>query len=269
MITHLAPDTPVADIANVVRQEGCVIVDELCPASTLDQLKEECAPHMNETAQGRDEFFGGETLRVRAIINKSDAAVDMIGNKTTLGVVTDLICEHNSAVQLHFASLINIGPGETAQSVHRDQWAWDRFPFPKGHHVMANCIWAMDDFTEENGATRIVPGSHNFEDKLKIPVEDTEAAVMSRGSVVIFLGSVYHGGGSNHSNGFRPGFAIGYAANWLRQEENQYLAVSHDRARSLSPEMQRLIGYDQLYSLGFVDNYKSPDEIFDNDNYVP
>ena len=268
MITHLSPDTSIQDVAEHIREQGCVIIDELCPSDTLKQLQQECAPWLDKTQHGRDNFTGGNTRRVRAIVNKSDAAVDMITNPTTLGVVTNLIRKHNSAVQLHFATLINIGPNETAQSVHRDQWAWDMFPFPKGRHVMANCIWAVEDFTEANGATRMVPGSHLAEDKLKIRPEDTLPAEMAAGSVVIFLGSVYHGGGANQTDTARPGLAVGYAANWLRQEENQYLAVSHERAKSLAPEMQKLLGYDQLYSLGFVDGYQHPQQIFDDDNFV-
>ena len=265
-IEHLPPDTPIDCVAEKVREHGCVIVDDLCPQTTLDLLRNECEPYYDRTPKGDDNFMGGNTQRIRAIVNKSDAAVDMISNPLTTGVVTDLITQHNTAVQLHFASLINIGPGESAQPVHRDQWAWDMFPFPKGRHVMANCIWAAKDFTEANGATRIAPGSHLADDRLKIPVEQTEAAEMSAGSVLIFLGSVYHGGGANRTESDRPGLAVGYAANWLRQEENQYLAVSRERAKNLTPEMQKLIGYDQLYSLGFVDNYKNPLEILtDND----
>ena len=93
------------------------------------------------------------------------------------------------------AQVIAIGPGETSQAIHRDQWAFDFFPFPKGYEVQCNTLWALTDFTEQNGATRVRPGSHRDDDRLEYTVADTEPAEMEAGSVLLYTGALYHGGG--------------------------------------------------------------------------
>jgi len=145
------------------------------------------------------------------------------------------------------------------QDIHRDQWAFDFFPFPKGFEVQCNTIWAMTDFTEENGATRVIPGSHRYDDKLRFKQEDTEPAEMEAGSVLFYTGSLYHGGGANRSNAVRSGLNLTYAIGWLRQEENQYLSVPLEIARELPDPLLRLMGYAQgAYALGYVDDLRDP-----------
>ena len=143
--------------------------------------------------------------------------------------------------------------------MHRDQWGFDFFPFPVGYEVQLNTIWALTEFTEENGATRVIPGSHRHADRLEYKESDTEPAVMSRGSVLFYTGSLYHGGGGNRSQATRIGLNLTYARSWLRQEENQYLSVPHDIARSLPDDLLRLVGYARgAYALGYVDDLRDP-----------
>jgi ectoine hydroxylase-related dioxygenase (phytanoyl-CoA dioxygenase family) len=162
-------------------------------------------------------------------------------------------------IQLHLTQLIAIGPDEPAQTVHRDQWAFDFFPFPSGYAVQCNTLWAMTDFTAMNGATRVIPGSHWFEDKQRFEEADTVPADMARGSVLFYTGALYHGGGANRSDEVRIGVNITYARAWLRQEENQYLSVPLDVARGLPVELLRLMGYARgAYALGYVDDLRDP-----------
>ena len=117
----------------------------------------------------------------------------------------------------------------------------------------------MTDFTEENGATRVIPGSNHFEDKLRFEEKDTIPAEMSKGSVLIYNGSVYHAGGANRSEATRIGINITYNLSWLRQEENQYLSVPLEVARTLPVDLLKLIGYRRgAYSLGYVDDLRDP-----------
>jgi len=248
-------DTSSHKIYTALREDGCAVIESVASKEQLKLLRDELRPHLDQTKYGVDEFAGEATRRVHSVVRKSEVGRDLIANELVLHSAERVILENNSALQLHFASLIAIGPGETAQPVHRDQVAWDNFPFPPDHQILVNCMWAITDFTEANGATRIVPRSHRLENGLDLRIEDTVPIVAPAGSVAMFVGSLYHAGGSNLSSSERLGLSIGYSANWLRQEENQYLAVPLDLARELPERMQRLIGYNQLYSLGFVDQY--------------
>jgi len=117
----------------------------------------------------------------------------------------------------------------------------------------------MTDFTGENGATRAIPGSHRYEDRLEFRHEDTEPAEMEAGSVLFYSGSLYHGGGANRSDAARIGVNITYAVSWLRQEENQYLSVPLEIARELPVPLLRLMGYARgAYALGYIDDTRDP-----------
>jgi len=155
--------------------------------------------------------------------------------------------------------VIAVGPGSESQMIHRDQWAFDFFPFPTGYEVQCNTIWAMTDFTEENGATRLVPGSHRLEGRREFSQAETVPAEMPAGSLLFYTGSLYHGAGANRANEVRYGLNITYAVSWLRQEENQYLSVPADIARGLPDSLLKLMGYARgAYALGYVDDMRDP-----------
>ena len=117
----------------------------------------------------------------------------------------------------------------------------------------------MHDFTEKNGATRVIPGSHRAEDRLRFGPDETEPAEMSRGSVLFYTGALYHGGGANRSDRPRWGCNITYNLAWLRQEENQYLTTPLDVARELDTDLLRVMGYQRgAYALGYIDDVRDP-----------
>ena len=119
-------------------------------------------------------------------------------------------------------------------------------------------MWALTDFTEANGATRIVPDSHRTEG-MPYTDADTEPAVMPRGSVVLYAGSAVHGGGANRTDDVRVGINVDYSLGWLRQEENQYLSVPPEIAAALPERVQRLMGYAMGgYALGYIDDARDP-----------
>ena len=107
-----------------------------------------------------------------------------------------------------------------------------------------------------------MPGSHRWDDKLKLSPDDTVPAEMAKGSVLLYVGSLYHGGGANRSDGQRLGINVGYTLSWLRQEENQYLACPPEVARTLPVELARLMGYQRgAYALGYVGDLQDPLEV--------
>ncbi len=257
-LQRFAADVDAARVAEAVRIDGACIIEGLADDELLDLFSEEMRPWMEQVSPGREDFTGQATRRAGALIARSCAARELVMHPLILSVVPLVVGKHTS-FQLHLTQTIAIGPGETAQPIHRDQWAWDFFPFPKGFDVQLNTIWALTDFTEENGATRVVPGSCGWEDRLRIASDDTVAATMKRGSVLVYSGSVYHGGGANHSDGTRIGINLTYCLGWLRQEENQYLSCPPEVARDLPRDLLRLMGYRRgAYALGYVDDLRDP-----------
>ncbi len=247
-------------MAAIVASEGAAIVDRLAPAELMDRIATELEPYLAVTPTGPDDFSGTNTRRTGSLIARSPASRELIQHPTALGA-TGLFLGHATNYQLHLTQAIAIGGGQGAQPIHRDQWAFDFFPFPKGYEVQCNTIWAMTDFTEENGATRIVVGSNHAEDGVVYQPSDTEPAEMERGSALFYSGSVYHGGGANRTETPRIGLNITYNVAWLRQEENQYLSVPREVAETLPIDLLRLMGYDRgAYALGYIDDLRDPIE---------
>jgi ectoine hydroxylase-related dioxygenase (phytanoyl-CoA dioxygenase family) len=169
------------------------------------------------------------------------------------------LLEGATSFQLHLTQVIAIGPDEPAQKIHRDQWAYDFFPFRKGYEVQCNTIWAMTDFTGRT-APRVIPGSNHFDDGLELDGAERPAE-MEQGRCSS-IPAASHGGGANRSAATRYGVNITYNRSWLRQEENQYLSVPLEVARTLPVELLRLIGYQRgAYALGYVDDLRDPIEV--------
>jgi hypothetical protein len=259
-IARLRADAGPDEVAATVGRDGAVIVEGVADEAVLGQIEAELRPFLDATSTGPDDFSGQLTRRTGSLIARSAACRDLVMHPLALGAARAFL-GHATNIQLHLTQAIAIGSGETAQPIHRDQWAFDFFPFPPGYEVQCNTIWALTDFTEENGATRVVVGSNAQEDRLSFGPDDTEPAEMTRGSVLFYSGSVYHGGGANDSAATRIGLNITYVVAWLRQEENQYLSVPREVAETLPVDLLRLMGYDRgAYALGYIDDLRDPIE---------
>ena len=257
-LVHVAPDTPADAIHEVLARDGALVIDDLAAGATLAAITDEMAPWVAATPPGSDDFAGRNTRRTGALVARSPASHRLVRHPLVLDV-TGRLLHRARAFQLHLTQLISIGPGSPAQAVHRDQWAFDFFPFPADHHVQCNTIWAMTDFTEENGATRLIPGSQELPDSFEHGVDETVPAEMAAGSCLLYTGKVYHGGGENRSDTTRVGLNITYDVAWLRQEENQYLSVPRAVAEGLDDELLRLLGYRiGAYALGYIDDVRDP-----------
>jgi ectoine hydroxylase-related dioxygenase (phytanoyl-CoA dioxygenase family) len=175
---------------------------------------------------------------------------DQIAVHPLLLEVLDQVLGH---YQLSAPVGIRIGPGEKAQILHRDDAV---YPLPEPHPpVVVNTMWPLDEFTAQNGATRFIPGSHRWEPGRTPAADDPVAiATMSPGSVMFYLGSLWHGGGANQTGRARLGVILEYASAWLRPQENQCLAVPRPVVRRLPQRLQELLGYN-IYPpfLGYVD----------------
>ncbi len=259
-VQHLPSTSSADEIHAVLASDAAVIVDELADVEVIDRIAEEMAPFIAATPVGSDDFSGRFTTRTGALVARSPSSHGLIAHPTILDVTGQLLHRAHS-FQLHLTQVIAIGPGSPGQSIHRDQWAFDFFDFPADYDVQCNTIWAMTDFTESNGATRLMPGSQHLENSFEYTVADTVPAEMTKGSCLIYTGKVYHGGGENRSDMTRMGLNITYDVGWLRQEENQYLSVPREIAKTLSDDMLRLIGYRiGSYALGYIDDVRDPIE---------
>ena len=238
------------EILQVLRCDGGLILENVLSADIVTQVLGEVAPYVAATKPGQDDFTGNLTTRTGALVARSPACRELILNETIEALCEGFLHPNCARHQLHLGQVIRIMPGQKAQAIHRDRWAWGSWL--KDIEPQLNTIWAITDFTRENGATQVVPGSTNWPDDQRPTEEEIGNAEMKAGSVLVYTGSLFHSGGENTSSGDRIGINITYTLGWLRQEENQYLSCPPEIAKHLEPKLQALIGY-QLgsYALGY------------------
>ena len=259
-VVHLPATSSIDEVHEVLDRDAALIIDDLASAEQIDAITAEMAPHIEATPPGSDDFSGRNTKRTGALVARSPSSHELIQHPTILGVAEKLLHRAQS-FQLHLTQVISIGPDSPGQSIHRDQWAFDFFEFPSDYDVQCNTIWALTDFTEANGATRLMPGSQHLPNEHTHTVDETVPATMRKGSCLLYTGKVYHGGGANTSDETRMGLNITYDVGWLRQEENQYLSCPPEVAAELPDDLLRLMGYRVgAYALGYIDDVRDPIE---------
>jgi ectoine hydroxylase-related dioxygenase (phytanoyl-CoA dioxygenase family) len=257
----LPPDASTEAIVAATQRDGACIIEGVLDADLIARIKDEVAPHMAQASLGRDDFTGRQTQRVGALVARSPLCRGVIMNAQILAAAEAFLKPFCSRIQLHLTQLICIRPEQGAQPLHRDRLAWGGY-LPASVEPQFNTIWALTEFTAENGATRVVPGSQHWPDERKAADNEVVQAEMSQGSVLIYTGSVIHSGGENRSSAARLGMNITYCLSWLRQEENQFLSCPPDIARTLDPELQELLGYTMAnYALGY---FSPPQVLGDN-----
>ena len=250
-LKHVSIDTPIEEILNILDEDAGLIIDNYLNQDNLEFIKNDLKPYLEVTKNGQDEFTGFETKRVGALMARSKTCQDLALDPFINQMADSFLGPHCESYQLHFTSAIQIGPGESSQILHRDRGVWGGY-IPRKIETQFSTVWAINDFTKENGATQVVPGSHKWhKDRQPLP-EEIAYAEMQAGSVFIYTGSVLHGGGTNNTDEPRLGVFLHYAPSWLRQEENQYLSCPPEVAKDFSPELRSLIGYSKGgYVLGF------------------
>jgi hypothetical protein len=238
-----------ADVAERLLADGCVVVTGLLSAGEVAAARADLGRVLAATPTGRNSFEGFATQRVYALFAKT-RAFDGPATGPLLLDVLDRVLAH---YQLSAPVGIRIGPGEVAQVLHRDDSVYPLpQPFPP---VVVNTMWPLDPFTEANGATRFIPGSHDWAPgRVPSAADPVAVAALEPGSVLFYLGSLWHGGGANRTGAPRLGVILEYAAAWLRPQENHCLAVPRDIARNLPVRLQELLGYSICPPfLGYVD----------------
>ena len=235
-------------IVSALEADGYATIPDAIDAGQVAWARADLEAALGETPTGRDDFEGRRTQRVYALFAKMRSLDALATHPVVLGVL-DRVLGH---YQLSAPAGIAIGPGEGPQPLHPDDAI---YPIPRPHaELVVNVMWPLQDFTEANGATRILPGSHRWTEQRPGPEDATVGVTMPAGTALMYLGSVWHGGGANHSDDVRLGVVLHYAVGWLRPVENHTLAVPPALARTLPPKLQELLGYN-IYPpfVGYVD----------------
>jgi ectoine hydroxylase-related dioxygenase (phytanoyl-CoA dioxygenase family) len=223
-----------ADLA-ALQRDGYVILPDLLTPAELGEIRDAVAPLLNR--HGRNGFEGRMTQRVYSVLNKTRSCDRTADHPRVLALLDRLFLPN---YLLSMLQVINILPGEQAQLLHTDDGF---YPLPRPRAALgAATIWAIDDFTADNGATDIIPGSHLWGQRTPEETE-REPVVMKAGSCVFFLSTLWHGGGANRSAAPRLAVTAQYCEPWLRPQEAFTLSTTRDTVRAVSEDIRRMLGY--------------------------
>lgn len=244
-----------------IARDGYTIVEDAVDNALTDALRADLdrIEAEEKIVPAGNIFEGHKTVRIYNLLARGKVYEAIPVHERVLPIVERVL---DPGCLVSSLSSIVIEPGENAQVLHADD---QLIPLPRPHvPIICNTMWALTDFTADNGATRLVPGSHARDRAPALGEEvDTIAAEMRRGSVLVYHGSLWHGGGANRTERRRGGVAMNYCAGWVRQQENQQLGIPLDVARGFSPRLRKLCGFG-LYKrlLGHIEKC-SPVDLLD------
>jgi ectoine hydroxylase-related dioxygenase (phytanoyl-CoA dioxygenase family) len=252
-LQRIPAHAPTQLITEALERDGAVIVEDLLDADVLDRFNAELDPFVERAPAAKDRefvndaikwFFGAQTRDVTGVAGRSWVfATEILTHPVYTSVCDAILLPSCASYQLNIAHVLDRGPGSEQQFIHRDELVWVHLPKPHGEVQLASVI-ALVDFTADNGATRVVPGSHRWAPDRIARADELVPAEMEAGSAVVYLGSTLHGGGANVTDAVRRrGMHVSYCVGWLRTEENQYLSTPIETVRKLPPESQALLGY--------------------------
>jgi ectoine hydroxylase-related dioxygenase (phytanoyl-CoA dioxygenase family) len=269
-IEHIKSTASSKLLCQILERDGAVIVEDILKSEQLvslnlevDQSVSKVNPGLrNPTEEEMIDFYGLSTIRIDGLPAKSSTFLDVMLLAQLCETADHFLLPNCRDYLFNTGQLIQIGPGESSQELHRDEDAWIEVPSPKPQ-LEIEAMFALNDFTTANGATQVVPGSHKWRKNRKAKPEEIARAEMKAGSALFYLGSALHGGGANQTTDeSRRGMFVGYVGGWLRSEENTFLTVPIDKVRSMPMRIQELLGYKAHGSIGVVD-VGSPMALFD------
>ncbi len=241
-----------------VRRKGFTVVENAIAPALVDALNAALVRLEREldAKPAMNGFEGHNTVRIYNLLAYGAPFDAVPVHENVLPVVEQIL---DSGCLISSLSSIAIDPGEVAQPIHADDMV---IPLAKPHiPIVCNSMWALTDFTEANGATRLVPGSHLKDNPVYGSTYESIPAEMKKGSVLIWDGSLWHGGGANTTGQRRTGIAMNYCAGFIRQQENQQLGLKPELVKTFSPRLQELVGYGVYRGLIGHINKKSPAQV--------
>ncbi|AVD89986.1 phytanoyl-CoA dioxygenase family protein [Pseudomonas sp. SWI44] len=256
-LVTLPRSASVDQVVEIIERDGGVIIADFLDADAFKELKQQIDAALDTSIFGHENFFvGTSTRRASRLFARCRRMVDVVMHPLYLGAARKILQKPiqvwfgqerttvTPQIQIGMTQAIQIHPGQGKQPLHRDDtsFLW-RHP-NYGREARLQIMVAMTEFTEANGATKVIPGSHKWDDERCPSPEETVDAEMAQGSALLFIGSTYHGGGTNSSDKPRTGLTMGIDLGCVRQEENQYLSVPFDTLKELPEDVQRLLGWD-------------------------
>ncbi|QOT74484.1 phytanoyl-CoA dioxygenase family protein (plasmid) [Sphingobium fuliginis] len=277
-IASVSNDTSVDAVCEIIDRDGAVIIEGMIIPGVMDQLVGDLEPWIKRSPFGEAGFSGNRTRRTSALFAKSRHMTEFVLHPLFLGTAERLLCVEfpmmagerqtmvRPTVQVSVTQAIEISPGQAAQDLHRDDGMYHvRHPGP---HVLLQTLLAGTDFTASNGATMVIPGSHKWDMDRRPQPHEAVPAEMKRGSGLMYVGSVYHGGGANISNECRLAIALSFTQGYHRQEENQYLVVPRDMVKQYPKRVQQLLGYEMSPPFcGWVE-MNEPSIVLESDDFA-
>jgi hypothetical protein len=242
-ISSFRSDADIGQLIKALQKDGAVIVTDLVGKDVVDAVCGELRMELDAKGLGTKSAFNGSlTNRISNVLAVSPSSAALLDHDLVVSVANEILLPFCASYCISSMTAIEVLPGESAQALHRDDT-----PYPidiAGMELQIGVMWALNDFTKENGGTRVVPGSHRLLRSWHLPdLRNWEAAVMPKGSALLYLGSTWHGAGANETNGRRMGLINVYSLGWLRQEVNQYLTHPPEVAAGFGPRLRALLGY--------------------------
>ena len=280
-ITTLPSNSSTEDIIEVLEKDGAAIVDGFVSQEWLSEFNSAIQTSIDNYKPfdygepEAEEFLGRQTVRLNGLIRKAPNYIDLITDDRLLTIMDHFLAPNCGQYRLNSSEIIEIHGGETAQELHWDDVIWPAHFWAPDLLLQFNVMIAATDFTESNGATLVVPGSHKWDHSKRQPKQkEITQAVMKAGSAVFIPGKTLHGGGNNTDGVKRRAIVASYVLGWLRTQENHFLHTSIDEAMKWPERARQLLGYD-LYAhydeniqggpLGYYE-YGSPSALFENAN---
>ena len=269
-IECFGPDVSIGSVIEALDRDGCVMVEDAISPDELSMLNADFDELLAVSEPGTPnhiemliDFMGAKTHRIDGLPGKSKAFVDLLQHERPLDIADHYLLPSCLHYLLSTAQLIEIMPEETVQHLHRDDTAWIRPPMPTDRDAVPTIdvpqlevivLYALCDFTAENGATRVVPGSHLWPARRKPQEHEVVAAEMRAGSAIYYLGKTLHGGGPNQTpDQMRRALFLGFSLGWLRTKENFFISTPIDAVREMPKRVQQLLGYETHGGIGVVD----------------
>jgi ectoine hydroxylase-related dioxygenase (phytanoyl-CoA dioxygenase family) len=252
------PDESPDAMYELLDAAGCLVVRDLATPEQMDAVRSELTEHVDAAEAGEDDpadFYPGKTHRVVALPHRSPTVRELMMHPTIEALGDRHLLPNCKKWQLNVSAALEIGPGARDQILHREEDLYPYWTPPRPNLILAT-MWAVSDFTADNGGTQLVPGSHRWPADRVAQPDEIVRAEMTQGSVLFWLGGTLHGGGANVTdNDWRYGVILTYNLGWLRQEENQHVSVPLADALALPPEVRSRLGFDADYGggLGFFD----------------